>query len=247
MEFVPSHAFRGIRALYGNKGFSKLQNAHVLIIGVGGVGSWCTEALCRSGIGEITIIDSDKIEITNVNRQLHTTTNSCGKLKVDELGNRLLQINPVIKLHKKPTLITKENIKDVLSECPKHVCECIDDINAKAGICDFLNKNNITFITSGGAGGRINPSLLKIGDIAESSGDALISRLRNILRKDYGYPKGGKKMHITCTFSPEQPIYPPKEEYTYDDIPSFGASMAVTASAGLLMASWIIKQITEQE
>ena len=206
MDFNKKLAFRGIRALYGNDGFEKLQQAHVTVIGVGGIGSWATEALCRTGIGSLTLIDNDTIEITNSNRQLHTTTKTCGQSKAQVLADRLLEIN----------------------------------------VCNYMYHHNTVFIEAGGAGGRIDPTKLNIGDIATANGDALISKLRNKLRKEYGFPSNGKKFNISCTFSNEKPIYSSKEDYISGDLPAFGASMSVTATAGLLISSWIISKITQR-
>ncbi len=245
MQFIEKQAFRGIRALYGEDNFAKLQSAHVLVIGVGGIGSWCAESLCRSGVGHISLIDPDIIEITNLNRQLHTMPSTCGQYKAQVLANRLKQINPNLIIDTEETLLTEENIEEKLQDCPQYICECIDDLKAKTKIVDFLYKNKKTFIVAGGAGGRLNPQALSVGDIADSCGDALISKLRQELRKNYGYPKGGKKMHITCTFSTETPIYAPKNGYINGDLPAFGASMPVTACAGLNLAAWILDKIAK--
>lgn len=243
MEFIEKQAFRGIRALYGDEGLARLQQASVMVIGVGGIGSWCTEALCRSGVGSLSLIDPDVIEITNLNRQLHTLSTTCGQYKAEILGQRLLQINPHLNLKIDTSLLTVENIASKLEGCPDYICECIDDLKAKAAIVDYLYKHHKTFIVAGGAGGRIDPQALHLGDLAQAQGDALISKLRQELRRNYGYPKGGKKMQIMCTYSSETPIYAPKEGYLQGDLPTFGASMTVTACAGLNLASYIIKKI----
>ena len=117
-------------------------------------------------------------------------------------------------------------------------------IEAKAYVCNYLFKKGSTFIVSGGAGGRIDPTLLKIGDVGTANGDALISKLRTKLKKEYGFVGSGQKFKIACTFSNEKPIYSSKEEYLSGEFPAFGASMSVTASAGLLISSWMLKQIT---
>lgn len=246
MDFDKKLAFRGIRALYGSDGFLKLQNTHVTVIGVGGIGSWCTEALCRTGIGSLTLIDDDIIEITNLNRQLHTTTKTPGLSKARVLADRLLEINPLLNVEVIQTRLTPDNIDEILKGKDDYVCECIDDIDAKAYVANYLHKHKSTFIVAGGAGGRIDPTKLNIGDVATANGDALISKLRNRLRKEYGFPSNGKNFKITCTFSNEKPIYSSKEDYINGDLPAFGASMSVTASAGLLISSWLINQITKK-
>lgn len=246
MTFDKRLAFRGIRALYGNDGFEKLQSSHVTVIGVGGIGSWATEALCRTAIGSLTLIDNDTIELTNSNRQLHTTSKTVGLGKARVLANRLLEINPLLDIEVIATKLTPENIDSVLEGKTDYVCDCIDDIDAKAYVCNYLFRHNATFIEAGGAGGRRDPSKLKIGDINTANGDALISKLRARLRKDYGFQSNSKKFNISCTFSNEKPIYSSKEDYLSGDLPAFGASMSVTASAGLLISSWIINKITSK-
>ena len=239
--FDLNQCFRGIRALYGEEGFYKLQQSHVMVIGCGGVGSWLCEALCRSGVGSLTLIDPDTIEIGNSNRQLHTTTLTVGKFKAEVLKERLLTINPHLNINTILTTLTKENISEVLKDSPTYIADAIDDLEAKAYLIDYLFKNKKTFIVSGGAGGRVDPSKLKLDDLSNAHGDALISRLRTTLRRQYNYPKNGEKMGIICTYSDEKPTYPLQDN---SDLPKFGAAMAVTASAGLLMASWLLKKIT---
>ncbi len=243
MSFEEKRAFRGIRAVYGEEGFRKLQNAHVLVIGVGGIGSWLAESLCRSAVGTLTLIDSDTIELTNSNRQLHTCTSTDGLYKTQVLTKRFLDINPNLKINTLETKLTPENISEILKDCPPFVAEAIDDIEAKAYVDDFLAKRKTTFIVAGGAGGRRDPRKLDIADLAAAKGNSLIARLRTILRKEYGYPKGGLKMNIPCVFTSEKPVYSEKDAYMSGDLPAFGAAMPVTASAGLMMASWIIEKI----
>ncbi len=243
MSFEEKRAFRGIRAVYGEEGFRKLQNAHVLVIGVGGIGSWLAESLCRSAVGTLTLIDSDTIELTNSNRQLHTCTSTDGLYKTHVLTKRFLDINPNLKINTLETKLTPENISEILKDCPPFVAEAIDDIEAKAYVDDFLAKRKTTFIVAGGAGGRRDPRKLDIADLAAAKGNSLIARLRTILRKEYGYPKGGLKMNIPCVFTSEKPVYSEKDAYMSGDLPAFGAAMPVTASAGLMMASWIIEKI----
>ena len=246
MSFEKKKAFRGIRAVYGEEGFRKLQNAHVLVIGVGGIGSWLAESLCRSAVGTLTLIDSDTIELTNSNRQLHTCTSTDGLYKTKVLTKRFLDINPNLNINTLEIKLTPENIADVLKDCPPFVAEAIDDIEAKAYVDDFLAKRKTTFIVAGGAGGRRDPRKLDIADLAAAKGNSLIARLRTILRKEYGYPKGGYKMNIPCVYTSEKPVYSEKEAYMSGDLPAFGAAMPVTASAGLMMASWIIEKIVTE-
>ena len=191
----------------------------------------------------MTLIDPDTVEIGNTNRQLHTTDLTINQYKVRALKNRHSEIAREIKIHTLEITLTKENIPEILKDCPQFIADAIDDLQAKAFLVDYLYKKNKTFIVSGGAGGRVDPGKLKIDDIANAHGDALISRLRTELRRHYNFPKGGEKMGIFCTYSCEDPIYSDNDDA---DLPKFGAAMAVTASAGLLMASWLLNKIVKQ-
>lgn len=239
--------FRGIRAVYGEEGFEALQAAEVMIVGIGGVGSWLAEALCRSAVGSLVLIDSDRIELTNVNRQSHTTSKTGGLLKTEVLGERLKEINPDLKLRTLALRLSPENIDEVMADAPLYVGEAIDDVEAKAHLCSYLYKHHHEFIVSGGAGGRTDPRRLALGDLSQAKGDALIARLRYLLRRDYDFPKGGEFMNIPCTYSSEKPVYSPKDSYVSGDLPAFGACMTVTASAGLLMASWLMRRIVARD
>lgn len=234
--------FTGIRALYGEEGFLKLQRACVLVAGVGGVGSWAAEALCRSAVGKLILIDPDTIEIKNSNRQLHTTADTIGQFKADALAQRLKSINPALTIESRKTMLNPDNLPSVLSDSPDYAIDAIDDIAAKCALCVFLKQRGTTFIISGGAGARIDPSKLHIDDLANAHGDGLIKHVRDILRREYNFPKGGRKLGIVCTYSTETPRYCNE---LGKGLPRFGASMPVTASAGLLLASYIISRIVD--
>lgn len=240
----PSTLFCGIRALYGENGFEKLQKSHVMVIGVGGVGSWICEAMCRSGVGKLTLIDDDSIESTNSNRQLHTTTETVGRYKADVLSLRLKSINPSLDVVVKKIHLTPENIPEILKDAPQYVAEAIDELQTKAAVIDFLAKRNATFVLSGGASGRTDPMHIKMSDLAHASGDALLSNLRTILRKRYGYPRFGKKMGLLCVYSDETAKYAQNPED--GTVPRLGAAVTVTASFGLLMASYLLNIISSE-
>lgn len=236
--------FRGIRALYGEDGFNKLQQAHVLIIGTGGVGSWLCEALCRSGVGKLSLIDPDIIEVGNSNRQLHTTSKTLGQNKAKTLALRLQEINPNIEIEIIDTYLTPENIDTTLKDCPLYVAEAIDDPKAKAYLVNYLVRNKRKFITAGGAGGRKDPSRLKLDDLKNVKGNALLNNLRHDLVHKYGFNKD-KKMKVACVYSDEEAVYS-KQHSTDTSLPKFGAAMAVTASCGLMMAAYLIDKIVKK-
>ncbi len=297
--------FKGICALYGYEGFLRLQNAQVVVLGNGGVGSWIAESLCRTGVGAITLLDCDTIELSNSNRQLHTLSTTIGASKAQTLGARLCDINPYLKLKTLEVKLTRDNVAAYLapalgtseaeltalratplSALPTpsslaqrrlqaqyaggaapnslphnvYVAEAIDDLFAKASVVDLLHRAQVPLVTSGGAGGRIDPSRVRLGDVSTAKGDQLIKRLRTELRRNYGYPKGEESKHsglfnICCSYSDEKPMRtnertnertaqaPETWGLTGPQLPEFGAAVTVTATAGLLLASVIIRWI----
>lgn len=232
--------FKGSLLLFGEEGYLKLKHAHVMVLGVGGVGSPCAEALCRCGVGEISLYDCDEIELSNTNRQLHTLSSTLGHKKTAALKSRLMDINPYLVCHEHPIFVTRDNIDEALKDSPLYCAECIDDIEAKAAAAAYLKAHDKIFVVSGGAGGRVDPTRLKLADLGQAHGDGLISHLRTILRRDYGFGAGCSKFAIMCSYSDEKP------RYHEDELgrKSFGALMAVTASAGLLISSYLISKIT---
>lgn len=288
--------FKGICALYGYAGFAALQKSHVVILGNGGVGSWIAESMCRTGVGNITLVDFDSIELSNSNRQLHTLKSTLRQGKAATLGQRLRDINPYlnlrifdcqltkdiineqfaailqlspeeVQLRQEPNLNKIENPNKIAqmmrqSEHPIFVAEAIDDLPAKTRCVDILHRLRIPLVSSGGAGGRIDPQHLKISDVAQAQGDQLIKHLRTELRREFGYPRGqgNQPFNICCTCSDENPKH--SQPLTSDDrlalqalgldpslhnslpsLPKFGASMSVTASSGLLISSVLIRWI----
>lgn len=240
MQYTAAQRFTGIRALYGEEGFDKLQHARVLVAGTGGVGSWICEALCRTGVGSLMLIDPDTIEIKNSNRQLHTLNNTVGLYKAEVLADRLRAINPEVKLEVVKELLTPDNIPEILANVPHYAADAIDDTAAKAALINYLYRQKCCFIVSGGAGARVDPDRLHVADMSKARGNGLIKHMRDILRREYNFPSGGAKMGIKCCFSEEQPHYCPVQD---GSLPKFGASMPVTASAGLKMAAYLINRI----
>ena len=227
--------FRGIAALYGFDGLRRLHDANVCLVGVGGVGSWAAESLARSGVGHITLVDSEAIELGNINRQLHTLTSTVGRGKAGVLGERLMD--------------TPET---------SAVSDAIDSVPDKAALIAYCVKNSIPVISAGGAGGRTDPSKIVTVDLGLSQNDRLASCLRTELRSRWGFPKGaGKKFGVTLVHSTESAVLPKSimsgEEYQElteiyaPDRLRFGQSMAVTASVGLMVSAEIIRILLGQK
>jgi len=244
--------FRGIAALYGFEGLRRLCDSRVCLIGVGGVGSWAAESLARSGVGHLTLVDSEAIELGNINRQLHTLTSTVGRGKAEVLGERLMDINPELDLSVRRELLTKENVSSIITPETSAVSDAIDSVPDKAALIAYCVKNSIPVISAGGAGGRTDPSKIVSVDLGLSANDRLASCLRTELRSRWGFPKGaGKKFGVTLVHSTESAVLPKSimSETEYQELTDiyapdrlrFGQSMAVTASVGLMVSAEIIK------
>lgn len=175
--------------LLGEEGVAKLASKHVFIAGVGGVGGYAVEAIVRAGIGKVTIIDNDTVDVTNINRQLIANLNNVGKPKVSEFAKRILEINPKINLIVKQIFIDKDNLQELLADKPDYVIDCIDTVNSKLALLIYCLRNKIPVISSMGAGNRINVTKAKIADISKTKVCALARNIRLRLREN-GIKKG---------------------------------------------------------
>ena len=246
MEMDFERRFGGVRRLYGETAFRRFQEAHVCVVGVGGVGSWAAESLARNAIGRITLIDLDNIAESNTNRQVHTLGDEYGKPKVSAMAERIRAINPACEVIEIEDFVTLDNLDDLLGRGYDFLIDAIDNARVKAAMTNWCKRRKIKMITSGGAGGRMDPARIQLDDLARSVQDPLLSRVRVLLRREYGFPKDAKKKFgVECVFSAE-PLRMPEngESCDADDKPvtgincaGFGAAMTVTASFGLWMAS----------
>ena len=247
---MDTQRFGGIARLYGQQGLERLQQAHVAVIGIGGVGSWAAEALVRSGVGEITLIDLDDICVTNTNRQVHTLSTTVGQLKVDAMAERLLAINPACTVHAMSDFIAEDNLAELLRDELDYVVDCIDSLLPKAALIAWCKRRKIPLITTGGAGGQIDPTQILVADLNKTYHDPLAARLRARLKKEHGFTRTPKKnFGVPCVFSTEQLRYPkPDGQVCFDKgfvgegvkldcAGGFGAAMTVTATFGLVAAS----------
>ncbi|MDX1811837.1 MAG: tRNA threonylcarbamoyladenosine dehydratase, partial [Gammaproteobacteria bacterium] len=206
--------FAGIQRLYGTEAAKRIKGVHICVIGVGGVGSWAAEALARSGVNEITLIDNDCIELSNTNRQIHTTLDTLGRQKTVAMAERLQSINPTIKCHEIDDFITVKTYEQYLSGGYDYIIDAIDSIKFKTLMVNHCKRNKIPLIMTGGAGGLSDPSKIKIDDLSRTYNDPLASKVRSTLRKQFGFPKDTKKKFgIECVFSSQQQVYP-KEDGT---------------------------------
>lgn len=247
---VPSRRFGGIARLYGDSALERFQAAHVCVVGVGGVGSWAVEALARSGIGRLTLIDLDNVAESNVNRQLHALTDQFGMAKVDALAARIAQINPQAAVHCIEDFVTADNVAELLGGGCDFVIDAIDQVRVKAAMADYCVRRKLPLAVSGGAGGQRNPALIQAADLSRVTHDPLLANLRYTLRRRYGFARGGGTMGVRCIYSTEN-VTPPHSgaACAADAAPQglscagYGASMLVTAAFGLHCATAAIEHL----
>lgn len=244
--------FSGVSRLYGEAGLKQLQASHIMVIGIGGVGSWAVEALARNAVGEITLVDLDNIAESNVNRQIHALNDNFGKAKVSAMCERVLQINPTCKVHEIEDFITPDNLIVLLKPCDV-IVDCTDDAKAKIALADFCKLNRITLIMSGSAGGRLDPTRIQLTDMASVTGDKLLAKVRNQLRRDHGFPKAtntkkSAKFGIQCVYS-DEPVIKPVEACDVEasltglNCAGYGSSVSITATFGFVLAQQALNQI----
>ena len=180
--------FGGIARLYGVKPAERLAQARVAVVGIGGVGSWAAEALARSGVGTIILLDMDDLCITNTNRQIHAQEGNYGRLKVEAMGERLRAINPAVQVEEVMAFYTVAKPERLFDTRPDVVVDAIDSMRPKAHLIAECYKREIPLVTCGGAGGRIDASCISVADLARSGGDNMLSQLRKTLRREYNLP-----------------------------------------------------------
>lgn len=253
--------FGGIARLYGADGLARLQAAHVCVIGIGGVGSWAAEALARSGVGSLTLIDLDHVAESNINRQIHAADATLGMAKIEAMARRIAGFAPDCRLTLIDDFLSEENVALILPACDG-IVDAIDNVRAKAALIAHCKKNRIALITTGGAGGRVDPTRVQVDDLARTIQDALASNVRARLRKEYGFTRDPKKKFgVECVFSPEQLRRPVTEACAVPDAAGaaasdakarapqglscagYGSSVAVTSTFGMVAAARLIERI----
>ncbi|MFT0547268.1 ThiF family adenylyltransferase [Allopusillimonas ginsengisoli] len=185
--------FGGLERLYGAAGLSRLQGAHVLVAGIGGVGSWCAEALARSGVGAISLVDLDHVSESNINRQLHALTETVGQAKVSAMGQRVHGINPACTLSLIDDFINPENVSALIAHDVDLVIDCTDQAAAKIAMILECRTRKLPVVVCGGAGGKTDALALRAGDLSAAVNDALLSKLRNTLRRQHGFPRAASQ------------------------------------------------------
>lgn len=260
MQEIEKLRFGGTQRLYGEKGLDNLRHAKVSVVGIGGVGSWAAEALARTGVGQINLIDLDDICVTNTNRQIHANINSVGQLKVIAIAERIQMINPACKVNPIADFISADNQAELLSDKPDYVIDAIDSVPAKVALIAYCRRNKIKIITTGGAGGQVDPLKIDVADLSRTYQDPLAAKVRSELRRKHHFSKNTKrKFGVECVYSTEQLTYPTPDgevckqkqfvdgSVKLDCSGGLGASVVVTATFGMVAASRVINKITKTQ
>ena len=248
--------FGGIARLYGSDGLARLQAAHVAVVGIGGVGSWVAEALARSGVGELSLFDLDDVCITNTNRQVHALQGAVGRAKVEVMAERIHAINPACRVHAVADFVTRDNLAELITPQLDMVIDCIDSVAAKAALIAWCKRRKIAIVTTGGAGGQIDPTRVQVVDLNKTFNDPLAAKVRSTLRRDYGFSRTpGKHYSVPCVFSSEQLRYPKPdgtvcqakgfvgEGVKLDCAGGFGAVMMVTATFAMAATAKAVEKL----
>ncbi|MDP1606837.1 MAG: tRNA threonylcarbamoyladenosine dehydratase [Rhodocyclaceae bacterium] len=236
--------FSGTERLYGPGSLARLAAAHVCVVGIGGVGSWAAEALARSGVGRLTLIDLDHVAESNINRQIQALATTLGQAKVTAMQERIGEINPDCTVECIEEFIAPENVTTLLPVCDA-VIDAIDQMRAKAALIVCCRARNTPVVTTGGAGGRVDPTRVRVDDLSRTTQDALASKLRAHLRKEHGFPRDAKKKFgVACVYSDEPICRPVAAACDIDEAglhglncAGYGSSVAVTAGFGFAAAA----------
>ena len=239
--------FGGLDRLFGAAGALRIRASHVAVVGIGGVGSWSTEALARSGVSRLTLIDLDHIAESNMNRQIHATEPTLGLAKVVAMRERIATINPDCEVNGIEEFVDPQNWPALLPAGVDAVIDACDQASAKLAMAVWARANRTLFITVGAAGGKRHAHLVDIDDLARTTHDPLLAQLRYRLRKQHGAPALGKAIGIQCVFSREAVRAPDASCEAATDgtlnCHGYGSSVGVTATFGLCAASWVLDQL----
>lgn len=249
VEVDAGRRFGGLQRLYGVTQADAIQRSHVAIVGIGGVGSWVAEALARSGVGEISLIDMDHVAESNINRQAHALTTTLGMEKVRAMQERIALINPDCKVHCVDAFVEPDNWPQLLPAGVTAVVDACDQVKSKTAMAEWARRNKALFVSVGAAGGKRHGHLVDIADLSQVTHDPLLAQVRYRLRKFHGAPKEGKSIGVHCVFSREAVAGPdPSCDLTGDgslNCHGYGSSVAVTASFGMCAAGFVMDKISQ--
>ncbi len=239
--------FGGVEKLYGKASVDRFRHSHIVVVGVGGVGSWVVEALARNAIGKLTMIDMDVVAESNINRQLPALTNTIGKNKISVMAERISHINEECELVETDNFVTLDNLDSIIPTDVDYIIDCIDSSRIKAAMISWCKRKKIKVITTGGAGGQVDPTLIKIADLSRTIHDPLLSRTRKILRKEYGFSTNTKRRFaIPCVYSTEHLINSDSKKTGLSCAGGMGSCVTVTGSFAFITVSYVLKKLAMQ-
>lgn len=261
MDYSESYSLRfgGIARLYGNKALSALSRAHFVVVGLGGVGTWAAEALARSGIGELTLIEMDEVCVSNTNRQSHALASNIGQSKNKIISQRLLDINPELRLHSIEDFIERENISQYIG--PQHhvVIDATDAAHIKAAMAAYCSARKIRIIVCGSSGGKVDPKQITTADLGHTKSDPMLAKVRTQLYRHHKFSRNkNRKFRIDAVYSTEQMMYPKPDGSVcmdkqvmadgvrLDCASGFGSSVMVTGTFGFLAANKAIERYLQK-
>ncbi len=254
VDFDAARRFGGLDRLYGAVGASHIRGSHIMVVGIGGVGSWAVEALARSGVGRITMVDMDHVSESNINRQVHATQKTLGQSKIAAMRERIATINPECVVTCMDDFVTPENWSSLVPDEVDVVIDACDQVHAKVAMAAWAVRQKAAktlFISVGAAGGKRLAHLVDIDDLSKTTHDPLLAQLRYRLRKEHAAPKEGRKIGVDCIFSREAVKQPSK---TIDagsaesadntlNCHGYGSVVSVTATFGQCAAGWALDKL----
>lgn len=241
--------FAGLERLYGTEPAALVRAAHVAVVGIGGVGSWAVEALARSGVGRLTLIDMDHVAESNINRQIQAVSTTVGMAKILAMQERIALINPACAVTCVDAFVESANWPSLLPAGVDATIDACDQVRAKTAMAEWARRTNHLFITVGAAGGKRHAHQVDIADLSETTHDPLLAQLRYRLRKTHGAPRGARKMGVPCVFSRE-PVAAADASCTAVQSDNtlnchgYGSMVAVTATFGMCAAGWVVDKIS---
>lgn len=255
--------FGGIARLYGDFALQAFDAASVAVIGIGGVGSWLVEALARSGVGALTLIDLDHVAESNTNRQIHALDGNYGRAKVDVMAARVSAINPSCRLTLIDDFVEHDTPGRYLTGSFNYIVDAIDDTRVKTALIAWCKVRRQKVLTVGGAGGQIDPTRIRVDDLARTVQDPLLAKVRSRLRREYAFPSGPKsRFGVAAVYSDEPLRYPPAKVEVCEieaapagalglnarlNCAGFGSSVCVTAAFGLTAAAHVLRELAEEK
>lgn len=249
--------FSGIARLYGQSGLEKLRAAHVGVVGIGGVGAWAAEALARSGVGAITLVDLDEVCVTNINRQLHALTETVGRAKVAAMAERIRAINPDCRVTAEQKFFNAQTAEELLAPRFDFILDAIDDVTNKVLLLVRCREKHFPVVACGGAGGRRELTSVRVGDLSQASHDKLLAEVRRRLRQEHGFPAGQSAMGVPCVYSVERTVYPQADGSVCEMRSAaedgtrlncnggLGSATFVTGAFGFAAAGFVVRKIAE--